>query len=86
MIAKSLDETTTDATRVGTEIFDLNYKRAGHDDKYELITYDPKSLKKFSNCAQIVHNVFNYYNGYLQDEKNIAIQLIQMIKKEYHLK
>ena len=86
VIAKSLDETTTDATRVGSEIFDLNYYRVDHDHKYELITYDPKIRKKFSNCAQIVQNVLFYYNDNLQDEKNVAIQLMQLIKKEYHLK
>jgi len=86
IIAKSLDESTTDATKVGTEIFDLNYYRPDHDRKYELITYDPKILKKFSNCAQIVQNVFDYYNNYLQEEKKVAIQLLKLIKKEYHLK
>jgi hypothetical protein len=86
VIAKSLDETTTDATRIGTEIFDLNYYRADHDRKYELITYDTKILKKFSNCAQIVQIVFGYYENHLEEEKQVAIQLMQLIKKEYQLK
>ena len=86
VIAKSLDESTTDATRVGSEIFDLNYKRLNHDGKYELITYDSKILKKFFNWAQIVQNVFYYYNDHLEKEKKVANQLIQLIKKEYHLK
>jgi hypothetical protein len=86
VIAKSLDESTTDATRVATEIFDLNNYRPDHDHEFELITYDPKLLKKFSNWAQIVQNVFSYYEHHLQEEKQVAIQLMQQIKKEYHLK
>jgi len=86
VITKSLDESTTDAARVGSEIFDLNYSRLNHDEKYELITHDQKSLKKFFNCAYLVQNVFKHYNDHLQQEKQIAIQLMQLIKKEYHLK
>ena len=85
VIAKSLDESTTDATRVGTEIFDLNYYRLNHDRKYELITYDPKMLKKFFNWVDIVQNVFYYYSDHLQKEKQVAIKLMLLIKKEYHL-
>ena len=86
VIAKSLDEVTTDASRISVEIFDLNYHRAGHDHKYELITYDPKIRKKLSNWALMVQDVFNYYNDYLWQEKQVAIQLMQLITKEYHLK
>ena len=85
VVGKSLDETTTDATRVGSEIFDLNYYRADHDYKYDLISYDAKILKKFSNCAQVVQSVFYYYEDHLQEEKQVAIRLIQLIKKQYHI-
>ena len=86
VIAKSLDEATTDAARIGTGIFDLNYYRINHDGKYDLMTYDPITLKKFSNSAQIVQTVFNFYENHLQEEKQVAIKLMQLIKKEYHLK
>ena len=86
VIGKSLDDATTDATRVGVDIFDMNYNKLNHDGKYELITDDSKMLKKFSNCSYVVQNVFRYYDDHLQEEKQVAIQLIQLIKKEYHLK
>jgi len=86
VIAKSLDESTTDAARVGTGIFDLNYYRTNHDQKYDLMTYDPNTLKKFSNSAQIAQTVFRFYEDHLQEEKQVAVRLMQLIKKEYHLK
>ena len=86
VIAKSLDESTTDAARVGTGIFDLNYFRINHDGKYDLMTYDQITLKKYSNSAQIVQYVFSFYEDHLQEEKQVAIRLMQIIKKEYQLK
>jgi hypothetical protein len=85
IIAKSLDEITTDAVRIGIEIYNLDYYRNHHDDNYELITYDPKILKKFSNSAQGEQNVFAFYEAHLQEEKELAVRLIKLIKKDYHL-
>jgi hypothetical protein len=85
IIAKSLDEVTTDEDRIGSEIYDLNYYRNHHDSNYDLTTYDPKILKKFSNFAQVEQNVFAFYEAHLQEEKQLAIRLIKLIKKGYHL-
>jgi hypothetical protein len=85
VIAKSLDEITSDAERAGSEVYDLNYYRDHHDNNYELVTYDPKILKKFSNIVHFEQNVFAYYESHLQEEKQVAIQLIKLIKKEYNL-
>jgi hypothetical protein len=85
VIAKSLDEITSDAERLGSEVYDLNYYPNRHDNNYELVTYDPKILKKLSNIVHFEQNVFAYYESHLQEEKQIAIRLIKLIKKEYHL-
>jgi hypothetical protein len=85
VIAKSLDEINSDAARLGSEVYDLNYYTNRHDNNYELVTYDPKILKKFSNIVHIEQNVFAYYESHLQEEKQVAIRLIKLIKKEYHL-
>jgi len=85
VIAKSLDEITSDATRLGSEVYDLNYYTSHHDNNYELITYDPKILKKLSNIAHLEQIVFAHYESHLQEEKQVAIRLIKLIKKEYHL-
>jgi len=85
IIAKSLDEVTTDADRIGSEIYDLNYYRSHHDSNYDLTTYDPKILKKFSNFAQVEQTIFAFYEAHLQEEKQLAIRLIKLVKKEYHL-
>jgi len=85
VIAKSLDEITSDATRLGSEVYDLNYYTNNHDNNYELVTYDPKILKKLSNIAYFEQKVFAHYESHLQEEKQVAIQLIKLIKKEYNL-
>ena len=85
VIAKSLDEITSDADRLGIEVYDLNYYTNRHDNNYELVTYDPKILKKHSNIVYFEQVAFAYYESHLQEEKQIAIRLIKLIKKEYHL-
>jgi len=85
VIFKSLDEITSDAIRLGSEVYDLNYYTNNHDNNYELITYDPKILKKLSNIAHLEKQVFAYYESHLQEEKQVAIRLIKLIKKEYNL-
>jgi len=85
LVTKSLDETTTAVNTVGNEIFDLNYFRQHHDSDWVMMSYDPKTLKKFSNFVLVVRHIFDYYEDHLQEEKKVAIRLAALIRKHYQL-
>jgi len=86
-IVKSYDETTTDMGKDGYAIFDNQYIR--HDFESEsisLLTYNGAIIRHYANCVFMVQVVDGYYFEFLRRQKNLAIALLELIKREYHLK
>ena len=86
-IFKSYDEVTTDMTIIGYMIFDDQYIR--HDFKsgsISLLTYNMTTIRQYANRVSSVQSVGRYYVDYLIQQKNLAIALLELIKREYHLK
>ena len=84
-IVKSYDEATTDMVKEGYMIFDNRYIR--HDFKngpISLLTNDAPTIRHYANCVSMVQVVDKYYSVYLLQQKNLAIDLIVLIQKEYH--
>jgi hypothetical protein len=86
-IFKSYDEVTTDMIKEGYMIFDNQYIRHHFENgSISLLTYDPKTIRHYANCVFMVQIVEGYYSDYLNQQKKLAIDLMSVIKKEYHLK
>lgn len=86
-IVKSYDEITTQMVNEGNGIFDYVYIR--HDFKSEsisLLTNNTVTIRRYANTISMVQVVDGYYSHFLLGQKKLAIALIALIKKEYHLK
>ena len=86
-IVKSYDESTTDMAKEGYAIFDNQYMR--HDFESEsisLLTDNAAIIRHYANCVSMVQVVDRYYSEFLRRQKNLAIALLELIKREYHLK
>ena len=85
-IFKSYDEVCTDMIKTGYLIFDNQYARHNYEGQISLLTYNTSSIRQYANCVSMVQVVHQYYSRFLVQQKKLAIGLIALIKKEYHLK
>jgi len=86
-IVKTYDEVTTEMGTEGYAIFDNQYKRHNFENEsISLLTYNLATIRHYANCVSMVQTVDKYYSGFLIQQKKLAIALIALIKKEYHLK
>jgi hypothetical protein len=86
-ILKSYDESTTDMVKEGYAIFDYQYKR--HDfasESISLLTNNATTIRHYANSVSMVQVVDRYYSVFLLQQKELAIALLELIKREYHLK
>jgi len=86
-IVKSYDEATTEMVKEGNSIFDNQYIR--HDfekGSISLLTNNAITIRHYANCVSMVQVVDKYYSVYLLQQKDLAIDLLALIKREYHLK
>ena len=85
-IFKSYDESTTDMSKEGYAIFDNQYFRHNYaGESISLLTYDIAVLKRYSNSVFTVQIIEQYYSHFLLGQKKLAIALLDLIKREYHL-
>jgi hypothetical protein len=86
-IVKSYDEVTTDVIKAGYMIFDNQYIRHNFESgSISLLTNNATTVRHYANCVSMVQTVDKYYSYYLIQQKKLAIALMALIKKEYHLK
>ena len=86
-IIKSYDEGSTAAFNAGSVIFDNRYIRHNfYSEKVLLLTYDEKVLRKYANYIFVFQMIGGYYKNFLIYQKTFSIELMSLIKKEYHLK
>jgi len=86
-IFKSFDEISTETFKSGTLIFDTRYLR--HNSTAEgmtLLTDDKHVLRQYANYVFMFQAVSGYYYDHLSQQKGLAVELINLIKKEYHFK
>jgi hypothetical protein len=87
LVGKTYDGVSTDVGIAGYAIFDNRFFRANFTDNLiQLITADAKKLREYSNRVFTLYIVANYYYSYLSQQKELAKKLIELIRKEYHLK
>ena len=86
-IFKSYDEVSTAAFNAGSVIFDNRYFRHNfYGDKVLLLTYDENVLRRYANYIFAFQIIGSNYKKFLIDQKTFSIELMSLIKKEYHLK
>ena len=86
-VFKSYDEISTAAFHSGVGIFDNQYIRHRFKNgKAELLKDDPITLRRYANIIFTYQGIGKYYKQALLFHKELAIGLIALIKKEYHLK
>ena len=86
-IVKSYDEATTEMGNEGSSIFDNQYKRHNFEKgSISLLTNNATTIRHYANSVSMVQVVAKYYSVYLLLQKNLAIDLSELIKREYHLK
>ena len=86
-IVKSYDEVTTEMINEGFMIFDNQYIRHNFETgSISLLTNNATTIRHYANCVFMVQIVDKYYNRYLIQQKKLAVALMALIKKEYHLK
>ena len=86
-IVKSYDEVTSEMTKEGFMIFDNQYIRHNFETgSISLLTNNATTIRHYANCVSMVKIVDKYYYRYLIQQKRLAIALMELIKKEYHLK
>ena len=86
-IVKSYDEVTTEMINEGFMIFDNQYIRHNFETgSISLLTNNATTIRHYANCVFMVQIVDKYYKRYLIQQKRLAVALIALIKKEYHLK
>lgn len=86
-IVKSYDEITTQMINEGNGIFDNQYMRHNfQSESISLLTNNTATIRRYANTISIVQVVGGYYSHFLLRQKELAITLIALIKKEYHFK
>jgi len=85
-IAKSYDEVTTDMDKDGYMIFDNQYIRHNFETgSISILTNNATTIRLYANRVFMVQIVEKYYKNYLIQQKELAVALMSLIKKEYHL-
>ncbi len=86
-IFNSLDDISTKAYLTGTLIFDFRFIRHNSNSgKIYLLTEDKKILRQYANEVFMDQAFGGIYHGHLVQQKELAVKLLKLIIKEYHLK
>jgi hypothetical protein len=71
----------------GYMVFDNRYIRHRFENgPISLLTNDALTIRHYANCVSMVQIIDGYYYGYLLRQKELGMELISLIKKQYDLK